>query len=79
MILKDRVQWDAEKMGSYPLEDYEKMAYPAKVVVRRQIDCAFFDIGKFKTADDLWAVMSQGLIVGPDQCDRVCYYKKGHD
>lgn len=76
MSLKDKVTWDASVMCSYPLEDYKKIKFPGRVVVRRQIDGLFFDLGEFKKPTDLKDFFDDnGIIVGPDQCDRVCYYR----
>jgi len=74
--LKSSVEWDSERMGSMNLEDYKKLEYPAHVVVRKQ-GGGFFDIGRFETEGALKEALEDGLFRGPDQCDRICFYKKG--
>lgn len=75
MILKNSVEWDSSLMDSMPLEDYKKINYPARVVVRKQ-GGGFYEIGSFETVESLEEVLKDGLIRGPEQCDRLCIYRE---
>lgn len=74
-ILEKSAVWSPEKMGSYPLEDYKKIEFPAEISVRKQ-GGGFYDLGRFKTVEALEELLKKGLLVGPEQCDRVCYRLK---
>lgn len=66
-------EFDAQKMGSYPAEDYRKIEFPGEVLIRVQGEAGLRSLGSFSDAEECGKAMrGSGLVI-----DRVAYYRKG--